>query len=73
MRRLRREAPDSRNRLLNCTLDDVAFVPQIRKPFDVLTERLVSEESRGDRTLLELFLAGFATWDGLARNRIVVL
>ena len=35
--------------LLNCRLDDVNLVPQIRKPFDVLAEGLVSEKSRGDR------------------------
>ncbi|HZL87506.1 MAG TPA: hypothetical protein VFB96_03945 [Pirellulaceae bacterium] len=35
--------------LLNCRLDDVNLVPQIRKPFDVLAEGLVSENSRGDR------------------------
>ncbi|MBL9084252.1 MAG: recombinase family protein [Planctomycetales bacterium] len=34
---------------LNCRLDDVTLVPQIRKPFDVLAEGLVSNESRGDR------------------------
>ena len=33
---------------LNCTLDGVTLVPQIRKPFDVLAEGLVSEKSRGD-------------------------
>jgi hypothetical protein len=30
----------------------------MRKPFDVLAEGLLSEKSRGDRTPLELFLAG---------------
>jgi YesN/AraC family two-component response regulator len=34
---------------LNCRLDDVTLVPTIRKPFDVLAEGLVSENSRGDR------------------------
>jgi len=33
---------------LNCTLDDVTLVPTIRKPFDVLAEGLVSENSRGN-------------------------
>ena len=31
---------------LNCTLDGVTLVPEIRKPFDVLAEGLVSENSR---------------------------
>lgn len=34
---------------LNCTLDDGKLVPTIRKPFDVLAERLVVSSSRGDR------------------------
>jgi DNA invertase Pin-like site-specific DNA recombinase len=34
---------------LNCTLDGVTLVPEIRKPFDVLAEGLLSEKSRGDR------------------------
>ena len=34
---------------LNCRLDDVSLVCQIRKPFDVLVEGLVSNLSRGDR------------------------
>jgi len=31
---------------LNCRLDDVTLVPTIRKPFDVLVEGLLSENSR---------------------------
>jgi hypothetical protein len=34
---------------LNCRLDDATLVPEIRKPFDVLAEGVVSEKSRGDR------------------------
>lgn len=34
---------------LNCRLDGVTLVPEIRKPFDVLAQGLVSEKSRGDR------------------------
>lgn len=34
---------------LNCRLDDVKLVPTMRKPFDVLAEGLLSENSRGDR------------------------
>ena len=34
---------------LNCRLDDVNLVPTIRKPFDVLAEGLLSENSRDDR------------------------
>src|ERR1700693_4273940 len=31
---------------LNCTLDGATLVPEMRKPFDVLAEGLVSEKSR---------------------------
>jgi DNA invertase Pin-like site-specific DNA recombinase len=34
---------------LNCRLDDVTLVPTIRKPFDVLTEGLLTKTNRGDR------------------------
>ena len=34
---------------LNLRLDDVTLYPTMRKPFDVLTERLISAESRGER------------------------
>jgi site-specific DNA recombinase len=34
---------------VNCRLDGVILVHTIRKPFDVLAEGLVSENSRGDR------------------------
>jgi hypothetical protein len=41
----------------------------MRKPFDVLAEGLVSENSRGDRTPLELFIAGVQGWEaGLRRQ-----
>ena len=33
-----------------------------RKPFDMLVEGLISENSRGDKTPLELFLSDVATW-----------
>jgi hypothetical protein len=43
---------------LNCRLNDATLCPTIRKPFDVLPERLLVSSSRGDRTAIELFLAG---------------
>ena len=33
---------------LNCKLVDVSLVPQIRKPFDCLTEELSVQSTRGD-------------------------
>ena len=43
---------------LNFVLDDVTLVPETRTPFDALAEGFVSENSRGDKTPLELFRAG---------------
>jgi hypothetical protein len=34
----------------------------MRKPFDVLAERLLSKNNRGDKTALELFVAGVRGW-----------
>ncbi len=34
---------------LNCCLEDATLVPTMRKPFDVLAEGLISEQSRDDR------------------------
>jgi hypothetical protein len=54
---------------LNCRIEDATLVPEIRKPFDVLAEGLVSEKSRGDKTPLELFIAGVQGWQaGLRRH-----
>jgi hypothetical protein len=47
---------------LNFTLDGATLVPEIRKPFDVLAEGLLTKNSRGDWTPLELFLAGILAW-----------
>ena len=55
---------------LNCSLDGVTLVPTMRKPFDVLAEGLVSENSRGDRTAIELFIAGVRGWEAGLRRRI---
>jgi hypothetical protein len=53
---------------LNCKLDGATLVPEIRRPFDVLVEGLVSDPSRGDKTPLELFLSGVRGWEsGLRR------
>jgi hypothetical protein len=42
----------------------------MRKPFDVTAEGLPSEKSRGDKTPLELFLAGIEGWETGLRQRI---
>ena len=42
----------------------------MRKPFDVLAEGLRSENSRGDKTPLELFLRGVAGWEAGSRRRL---
>ncbi len=51
-------------------LDGVTLVPSMRKPFDVLAEGLVSEKSRGDKTPLELFIAGVRGWEAYPRRRL---
>ena len=33
---------------LNWRLDDVTLIPTMRKPFDILAEGLISQQSRGD-------------------------
>jgi hypothetical protein len=43
-------------------LDGVTVVPEIRQPFDVVAEGLLSERSRGDWTRLELFIGGIRGW-----------
>ena len=43
---------------LNCVLDRATLVPTTRKPFDVVAEGLVSENSRGDKMAIELFRRG---------------
>ena len=53
---------------LNCTLDGATLVPEMRKPFDVLADGLVSENSRGDRTAIELFIAGVRGWEAGFRS-----
>jgi site-specific DNA recombinase len=47
---------------LNCDLVDTSLVPTMRKPFDALAEGLISKNSRGGRTPLELFVSGVALW-----------
>ena len=44
---------------LNCSLDDVTLVPTMRKPFDVLTEGLISENSRGNWHSFEPLVTAF--------------
>lgn len=55
---------------LNCSLNDVTLVPTMRKPFDVLAEGLISKNSRGDKTAIELFLAGIRGWEAELRRRL---
>jgi hypothetical protein len=48
---------------LNCRLEDATLVPTMRKPFDVVAEGLTSQQSRGDKTAIELFIAGVGVWE----------
>jgi hypothetical protein len=42
----------------------------MRRPFNALAEGLVSENSQGDKTAIELFLAGIQGWETRLRRRI---
>jgi hypothetical protein len=42
----------------------------MRKPFDARAEGLVSERSRGDKTVIELFIAGIRGWEAGIRRRL---
>ncbi|MCE2797569.1 MAG: hypothetical protein LW816_19765 [Planctomyces sp.] len=64
----RRQIPDSI--CLNRQVSDVTLVTAKRKPFDFFVERLPLKKSRGDKTPLELFLAGLRGWDGGLRSSI---
>ena len=48
---------------LNCRLDDATLVCEMRKPFDALVEGLISKDSRGNWTAIELFRRPLAKWD----------
>jgi hypothetical protein len=48
---------------LNCTLKDATLCPTMRKPLDVLAEVLISKQSGGNRTPIELFVSGLANWE----------
>jgi hypothetical protein len=45
---------------LDFSLDGVSLCPTMKKPFDILAEGLISKQSRGDWTPIELFLRGAA-------------
>jgi hypothetical protein len=65
---IRREILDSV--CLNRTLGDVNLVATKRKPFDVFVEGLKTENSRDDKTAIELFLAGLQGWEVSLRQRL---
>jgi hypothetical protein len=60
-------------RCLEYALDGVNLVPTMRKPFDLIAEGLVSTETRGDWTRLELFAEGVAGLDASLKQRIRAL
>jgi site-specific DNA recombinase len=55
---------------LNCWLDGATLMAEMRKPFDVLAEGLISENSRGNKTAIELFVAGVQGWEAGLRRRL---
>jgi hypothetical protein len=54
---------------LNRTLSDASLSTTKRKPFDVLAERPSVQLSRGDTTIIELFMAGIKGWEAGLRRR----
>jgi hypothetical protein len=54
-------------------LDGVTLVCEMRKSFDVLAEGLLSENSRDNRTAIELFIVGIRGWEAGLRASIVEL
>ena len=47
----------------NCSLEGASLVATMKKPFDLLAKGLLQKDSRGDKTEIELFLAGIASWE----------
>jgi hypothetical protein len=48
-------------------------VSQARSPSTVLAEGLHSEKSRGDKTAIELFVAGVLTWEARSQHLVRIL
>jgi hypothetical protein len=67
------ETADPSSALFEHDLEGATLIPEIRKPFYVLAEGLVSEKSRGDKTAIELFLIGVQGWEAGLRRSIVEL
>lgn len=55
---------------LKCALLNGTLIPTIRKPFDVLAEGLVLKESPINKTAVEVFQLGIATWGAELRRQI---
>jgi hypothetical protein len=47
----------------------VSYVPTKRNHFNVLAEGHIVKKDRGDRTPLELFIAGVGGWEGHLRRQ----
>ena len=56
---------------LNCRLEDANLVPTTRKPFEENVEGLFLKNSRGDKTAIELFVAGIRGWEAGVRNQLI--
>ena len=48
----------------------VTLVPTIRNPLNVLAKGLIAKKDRGDKTQLELFVAGVRGWEAYPRRRL---
>jgi hypothetical protein len=56
---------------LNPIVNGKNRAPTMRKPFDVLAEGLISKNSRGDKTAIELFTSGIRGWEHGFRRVLV--
>ena len=55
---------------LNPKLDGVSLCYETNKPFDVLVKGLSVPSNRGDKTAIELFLAGVRGWESWFQKRL---
>ena len=62
--------PDLRVLLIEQSRQIITLVPTMRKPFNVLSEGILSEKNRDDRTAIELFLREIRGWEVEIRRQL---
>jgi hypothetical protein len=61
---------DHRAVLLEHAHRAVTLVPTMRNPVNVLAKGLIAKKDRGDKTAIELFIAGIQGWQAGLRRRM---